>query len=291
MLAGGAADPQLRALGRAAQVTGIPLRTALSTIDGHPLLRFDPVDARLHLDGRDCDDLRAVFLRPDVFPPPGAGPRWRAEAAAALAVVRGWAAAAKVRRFNADPFGRSRSVSKPAALAAAARLGLAVPRTSVGNDAAALAAWASSPGAALVQKPVGGGDLCRPLSAVTLARLGSRRPAAVIAQERIGGPDLRLFRVGRQWLAFEVRSAALDYRDDPRPALQAVTPPPELLAPLTRLTDAMGLDWAASDFKLCPERGPIYLETNANPMFAAFDRASDGALCRAMLAALGLTTP
>jgi hypothetical protein len=47
--------------------------------------------------------------------------------------------------------------------------------------------------------------------------------------------------------------------------------------------DRMGLDFAAADFKTCPETGRLlFLEINTGPMFAAFDQASDRAVSRAL---------
>lgn len=206
-----------------------------------------------------------------------------------LAVLRGWLAGAdRVRCFNRDPFGRSRSVNKLAALRAAALLGLAVPETLSGNDGDAL--MRALAGGPLVQKPFRGGNYCRPLTAGMLEThlAGGRALPAVTAQARLVAPDLRVFRVGTRLVGFEIRSGALDYRTDPAARIVPRDIPGEIAAPLVALNDAMGLDWCASDFKTCPETGAfVYLETNANPMFHGFDRASDGALCRAMLAALG----
>ena len=50
------------------------------------------------------------------------------------------------------------------------------------------------------------------------------------------------------------------------------------------LTDRIGLTYTAADFKAREETGElVFLETNSNPMFAAFDVASEGRLVDAML--------
>lgn len=276
---------------RAAAATGVPLQPLLSAPGQTPRLGFDPAAGTLWLEGQALRPPAASFLRADVFagdPATAAGRRYRSGEAALQALLRGWLAAhPAVARFNADPFGRSRSVNKLAALAAAARAGLPVPATLAGNDGAALAARLAG-GAALVQKPVSGGDYCRPLEATDLDRHRGTLPA-VIAQTRLAAPELRVFRIGRVLMGFDVASPELDYRRDPGTRVDPREVPQALRAPLLALTDAMGLDWCASDFKTCQQSGRLlYLETNANPMFAAFDRAVEGALCRQMLCALGL---
>lgn len=290
LLAGGASDPNLGALMRTAMACGVTVQPLLSAPGQGPRLAFDPHSGALLLEGRAMAPPRAAFLRADVFggnPATAPGRRYRQGEAAVQGILRGWLAAQPgIARFNADPFGRSRSVNKLAALAAAARIGLAVPETLAGNDAAALAARLET--GALVQKPVAGGEYCRPLAVPDLDRHQGDLPA-VIAQARLAPPELRVFRAGAALLGFDVASAALDYRQDRATVVRPRTVPQELQAPLLALTDAMGLDWCASDFKTCPQTGRLlYLETNANPMFAAFDRAAEGALCRQMLRAMGL---
>jgi D-alanine-D-alanine ligase-like ATP-grasp enzyme len=58
----------------------------------------------------------------------------------------------------------------------------------------------------------------------------------------------------------------------------------ELTDPFGKLLAKLGLDFAAADFKTCPTTGRLlFLEVNTGPMFAAFNHASDGKLCHAML--------
>ncbi len=66
--------------------------------------------------------------------------------------------------------------------------------------------------------------------------------------------------------------------------IRQVTVPLHLLGPLRKLTNRLGLNYAAADFKASAESDAlIFLEVNSNPMFAAFDHASDGALVDGML--------
>jgi hypothetical protein len=282
LIAGGASDPNLAALAGAAKTDGVRILDLRCAPGRLPVLAFDPATGELRCFGKAAVP-SAVFLRPDVFTQ-DASPTYHAHVAALLTLLRGWVAAnPEISAFNRDPFGRSLSVNKGAALAAAAHHGLQIPETLLTNDGGALSTWADQ-GAELIQKPAGGGDLCRALTPDAV-KTGRELPP-VIAQARVAGPDLRVFRVGKAFLSFTLHSDHLDYRDDPTPQVTPCKAPLETLNALRRLTDAMGLTWCASDFKLDPTRGPVYLETNANPMFAAFDRAANGALCREMIAAL-----
>ena len=101
-------------------------------------------------------------------------------------VLRGWLAChPAIKRLNPLKFGRSASVNKLSALAAAHRHGLAIPLTMAGNDPRALAAFAAQ--APAIRKPVEGGDYCRPLVAEATTSMSSTvsksrsRPCRTIA--------------------------------------------------------------------------------------------------------------
>jgi len=60
--------------------------------------------------------------------------------------------------------------------------------------------------------------------------------------------------------------------------------PANTLEGLRRLTDEMGLDFWAADFKIPRASGnPVFLEVNSNPMFSAFDSVAGGAISAAIL--------
>ncbi len=256
LIAGGKSDPSIRAVQGAARTLGVE---TLDLWTDTAAITFDPLTALLWQDAHEITGVGAAFLRADVF---GPNP---SVAASVHTVLRGWLAChPEVRRCNPMTFGRSASVNKLSALAAAHRHGLAVPVTMAGNNPRGLEAFAAQTPA--IRKPVEGGDYCRPL--VPEGQPGS---VAIIAQERLVGPELRLYRVGSRLFGFQIRSAALDYRTDPAAIVSAAPVPDALRSGITALTDEMGLDFCASDFKTCPRSGGwIYLETNAAPMIAAF---------------------
>ncbi|MEX0281297.1 MAG: hypothetical protein AB3N13_08935 [Arenibacterium sp.] len=284
LLAGGLADPNLKSLADHATKIGVSLIDVRGAPGQVPSLHFNPATGDLVFEGANLAP-KAAFLRADVFTK-NAPQSYQHGMSGLLAMLRGWAARdVSLRVFNTDPFGRSKSVNKAAALTAASALGFAIPETRIGNHKATLSDWLEG-GAALIQKPVTGGDLCRALDLTMLAKHSAIPP--VIAQDKVPGVDLRVFRVGARFISFELHSPLLDYRDDTKALIVPVETPQKILARLQTLTDQMGLTWSATDFKCCPDRGLVYLETNANPMFYGFNRAADGALVHAMFEALGL---
>ncbi|MEZ4449227.1 MAG: hypothetical protein R3B09_07080 [Nannocystaceae bacterium] len=298
LLAGGARDPNLHALAAALGRRGVACRRLLVGRDDHPSIRWDLDDEALTIDGEPLAPT-AVFLRHDVFEGlADPRPETAFRAAAWSTAIAGWALSRPdVRWFNRAS--EQRPTNKLHALRLARAAGLEVPSTTITNDLAALVAAAGPGVRELVAKPVAGGGPCRrvaDLLPVTLTRLG-RAAAPAIVQPELVPPERRLFGVRRDLtrpgqgpidaFAFEVVSSALDYREDRGAQVLPRDPEPALVAGLHRLMDRMGLDFVAADFKADPASGRLlFLEINNGPMFAGFDRAADGAITTAMVAAL-----
>lgn len=293
LIAGGSEDPQLARIVDQARRRGADLRLALMDGAAAPALIFDPATRALAWGGEPLE-VDAAFVRQDAFRPMRTGDP------ADAAFAHGWKRAfdafllsrPEIRTFNRG-FKPADAVNKAHALALAAELGLPTPQTRLHDDPAR--ALADLEAGFAVMKPAAGGDLCRVVSEATLAALtgaGGKLAQPMLFQERLVAPELRIFRVGARFIAFEVASDALDYRDPSAraPRLTPVAAPDALLAPLTALLDRLGLDFAACDFKTRAQTGAqgqagalCFLEANSNPMFAAFDQASAGALTGAML--------
>ena len=278
LIAGGRSDPNLIRLQRRASLREIETAPLLWGA-APPPIRWSPVDGVLRR-GDAVVAPAAAFIRQDVFRFAASGAEAdRTSAQGFRRILDGWLSAnPQIRVFNRNFLGRD-AVNKPYALWLAARHGLRIPATAIGADPQALRDMAAD--APAVVKPVGGGGFCEPLDAFSLAR----PPAGIwIAQRRIAGPDLRVFLIGDRALAFHIASHELDYRRDPKPRIVRAPAPAALIAPLSAFARALGLDFAAADFKDPPDgEGPVFLEINSNPMFAAFDVAARGALCDAML--------
>lgn len=283
LIAGGSRDPNLTRLREEAGRSEIVTEALLF---GHrwPAVSWDMARDELVADGRRLSP-SAIFFRHDVF---GSMADERPQvAAAALAwygLLEGWTAAHPAcRSLNANARAR---LNKPLALRVARDAGLAVPSTVVSSDVARIEEAAQR--FALVGKPVVGGEYCRPMPEVLESRDADwLRATPLIVQERLEPPEVRIYRVGESVLPFVVEAPALDYRTSAecvvrplgRDALAA-----HVVEGFGRLTEELGLDFAAADFKSCPRSGELlFLEVNTQPMFAAFDAASGGSVSRAIL--------
>lgn len=286
-IAGGQADPNLQALADAADALGV------SWLDGRVPPGHSPA-FHWTLTGDGPGDTpstpwgaatlpRAAFHRHDVFGPMAdPRPEVHERAAGWTAAIEGWLLAhPQVRQLNADL--RAVACNKPASLLRARAAGLRTPPTWVSNDVAHLRdAQARAPH---IAKPVAGGGHCQTLEEA-LAPLAaglthSAMPALI--QPRLVAPECRVFVVGQQALAFEVRSPSLDYRVHQDAEVFPIDLPgctPALL----RLMADFGMDFGAADFKTDPQTGEwVFLELNTSPMFVRFNQASEGRLCAAMV--------
>lgn len=284
LVAGGERDPNLPPVLEAAARRGLEVRSLRVGPGAHPRLHWDLEADSLRLEGETLRP-RAVFLRHDVF-------AWLADPREEVAdrarawqdTLVGWLRAhPEVRWLNRHaPRG---SGQKPADLVLARRCGLAVPRTVLSNDAAAIGALAQALPGGGVAKPVSGGQHCRPLDAALAQapRQGGALPSPALVQARLEGPDLRVYLVGAERLAFRLAARTLDVREDPEVAPEPVALPASLEAPLRALQEAAALDLAAVDLKAPPGAPPVFLECNRQPMHAAFDEAVAGGLSAAIL--------
>jgi hypothetical protein len=217
---------------------------------------------------------RAVFLRHDVFSTPSA-----ARAFAWYTTVLSWAMAHRdVRLLNRH---HAAHLLKPQQLLLARECGLHIPATVITNDASRLETMQDR-----VVKPVGGGEYTQPLTAALASapRRDNALAAPAIVQETLVPPELRIYRAGDRFVSFHVVAGTLDYRTDPKARVEPVKSDRRLVAGLRKLTDALGLDFAAADFKQCPRtKRMLFLEVNSGPMFAAFDAVSERAVSKAIV--------
>ena len=280
LVAGGDADPNLRSLLGCLQSARVPHAALLVGASMHPVLTWDLERDALTLDGRVLAP-RALFIRHDVFTSMTDG---RTESASRAyswyTTLLSWAAAhPRVRLLNRN---HTAFVLKPQQLLTARDAGLAIPSTVITNDAALLETMDER-----VVKPVAGGDYCQPLTDVLphAPRQGNALAAPAIVQERLVPPELRVYRVGERYLSFHVIADALDYRTAPNARVERTRNDPRLIAKLARFMDAQQLQFGAADFKMDPRtKRMLFLEVNSGPMFAAFDRVSEGAVSKAIVA-------
>jgi hypothetical protein len=163
--------------------------------------------------------------------------------------------------------------TKAAAMRRVAALGVAVPATLLTNDPAAVRDFAAqAPGC--IFKPVQGGAHTRRVTPehLTEANLASLAIAPVTLQEEIIGTNIRVFVAGERVLACEVRTDAIDFRDDAEPEIRAVELPAEIADQSRRIAGALELVWTGIDYRLTPDGRYYFLEANPSPMFIGFER-------------------
>lgn len=283
LIVGGDADPNITALLAAAERSGVSCHKLLVGKSSHPSLSWDIGNGKLILDDEPLQ-CSAAFVRPDVFTALNDGhASSQYRAMSWHTAVVGWLAAhPEVFIFNRRNL--NQVTNKPLVLNLARDCGLAVPQTLITNDRESLASFRSG-----VVKPINGGGYCEPLTEA-LGRTpvkDGRMAAPAIVQQRLVPPEVRVYAIGDRYFAFNVISPQLDYRSTQNCRIESTEVPYELIGGFGALLAMLGLDFAAADFKTCPDTGRLlFLEVNNGPMFAAFDRATSGELCLTMVQTL-----
>lgn len=272
LIVGGSKDHNLARLADAAKWRGHPYRVIHTDKDPAPAVSWQPGSPDITINGETFSAKGAsLFLRFDVFS--DSDPRQKA---AYFDAIRGWAEAnpqvGLLNRHN-----EMMEMNKPRALVLAKEAGFETPETHITSEFNRFADRGK-----YIAKPVAGGEYTRQLS-----EMGDTADRPWIVQEKLAYPELRLFRVGKHFFAYKIDSEVIDYRIDKNFRMEAVTPPPELVEAMQKLTDRMGLDYAAADLKSDPVTGRLkFLEINTMPMFTGYDDVSKGALSDAILLAL-----
>ena len=98
---------------------------------------------------------------------------------------------------------------------------------------------------------------------------------------------MRIYVVGNDAFAFEVRSNSLEYHIKQDAELLLLDAVPSEVEQLRSLMAALNMDFGAADFKTDPvTQQLVFLELNSSPMFTRFDQVAHGRLCEAMVRAL-----
>lgn len=284
LIAGGDTDPQLKRLIERAQERKIPHHALLHSDGGAVILEWSLESDQLRINHQLVKPT-AAFVRQDVFRYlANKQPMAHTDARSWKVMLDGWLwSHPKVKIFNRH-FAMKDAVNKPLALIWAKEAGLEIPATTLHSSVAAAAHALTKE--AVVYKPVAGGDNCRELNQQALDKVATEwLPRPYIFQEKLVPPEIRIFRVGDKFFSFQIDADALDYRTAGGDAtITAVETPTHLIDGLTKITERIGLSFAAADFKTSPHTSQlIFLEVNSNPMFSAFDTVCNGELSFAML--------
>src|SRR5579885_1596885 len=162
--------------------------------------------------------------------------------------------------------------TKPVQLAMVAALGVPVPATLLANDPEAVRGFAARH-PRCVFKPVQGGAHTRRVTPAHLTdgNLTNLAYAPVTLQEEVPGTNIRVFVAGERVLACEVRTEALDFRDDQDPVIVPHELPTDVAAWCLTAARALELLWTGIDLRRAPEGRYVFLEANPSPMFLGFE--------------------
>ncbi len=177
--------------------------------------------------------------------------------------------------------------TKPVQLAMVAALGVPVPATLLSNDPDMVRAFVERHPRCIF-KPVQGGAHTRRVTAAHLTdeNLRNLALAPVTLQEEIPGSNIRVFVAGERVLACELATEAIDFRDDPDPAIVRHDLPADVSEQCLRAAQALDLLWTGIDMRRTPEGRYVFLEANPSPMFMGFERRSGLPLTESLLTLL-----
>lgn len=165
---------------------------------------------------------------------------------------------------------------KPLQLSQVKRLGIPIPATLISNDPDQVADFvAAHPNA--IFKPVYGGAHTqrvtpRHLDQARLHQVLSLAP--VTLQSCIEGTNVRCYVVGDAVYGAEIRSAAIDFREDAEAELIPLDLPVVIQQQCRSIAKALYLEWTAIDWRMTPDGNLIFLEANPSPMFIHFEQVT-----------------
>lgn len=272
LIVGGSQDHNINRLAHAAEARGAAYRVIYTDVQPAPTVTWSPGSTAITINGESFDAKgTSLFIRYDVF-----GDSSDAQKSAFFDTIKGWAAAYPdvgiLNRAN-----ETLEMSKPRALVEAERCGFDIPKTTITNDFNLFANRTD-----FIAKPVSGGAFTQVLS-----DMPDTVDQPYIVQEKLSYPEMRLFRVGEHYFAFEIQSEVIDYRANDNFTMIEVPAPDKLVLAFSLLSNKLGLDYAAADLKTNPKTGALeFLEINTMPMFTGYDNVAEGRLSDAMFLTL-----
>ncbi|MGB3535868.1 MAG: hypothetical protein WBA13_20420 [Microcoleaceae cyanobacterium] len=163
---------------------------------------------------------------------------------------------------------------KPIQLSTASQLGVTIPATLITNDPSEAITFCQAYPKTIF-KPVYGGAHTQPITAAHLEpqRLESVLSLApVTLQEYISGTNIRTYVIGNAIYGAEIRTTALDFREDAEAELIPITIPEAIQQQCLAVKKAFHLEWTAIDWRLKPTGEYVFLEANPSPMFIYFEQ-------------------
>lgn len=163
---------------------------------------------------------------------------------------------------------------KPLQLSKAKQIGVTIPATLISNHPEQVKEFVQNCEKAIF-KPVYGGAHTKLVTEEHLEcdRLNlALSISPVTIQEYIPGTNIRSYVIGDSVYSAEIRSHALDFREDANAELIAIDLPESVRQQCLAITKAFMLEWTAIDWRLKPTGEYVFLEANPSPMFIHFER-------------------
>ena len=163
---------------------------------------------------------------------------------------------------------------KPLQLKLAKQLGVTIPATLVSNDPQQITEFARAYDK-VIFKPVYGGSHAR---YVTEEHLEPERLNAVLKvspvtlQEYIAGTNIRSYVIGDDVYSAEIRTGAVDFRDDTQAELIPIETPEVVKQQCKAIASAFQLEWTGIDWRRKTTGEYVFLEANPSPMFIYFEQ-------------------
>jgi len=284
-------DASLNRLLEVAQSLGLSTE-AINYTDSKSSLTLNPHTHELDINGRALF-AKSVFYRMQYFEKEKeASKAFQDRSHVGYAMIDSWAIMnPDVRSFNKGKTTLG-ALNKPLGLMMAQAFGLKIPNTIISNVLSDIEEKIDVKNA--IAKPVVGGDFVRTFDQTDANTewINNLAPHAATVQNKLDYPEYRVYIIGNSTCSFEVKSKDLDYREFPNYEIKYIPDgPPDsgILNKLKTLADEFGLSFAAADLKTNTATGDIeFLEINSMPMFAVYDRVSEGELNKTILKELGI---
>lgn len=162
---------------------------------------------------------------------------------------------------------------KPLQLSKVKQAGVTIPRTLVSNDPEQVTEFTYTH-EKVIFKPVYGGAYTQ---FVTESHLEPNRLSLALSlspvtiQEYIPGTNIRSYVIGGSVYSAEIRTHALDFREDIEAELIPLELPEFVQQQCIAITEALMLKWTAIDWRLSSWGEYFFLEANPSPMFLNFE--------------------
>ncbi len=167
--------------------------------------------------------------------------------------------------------------NKPYQLHLMGENGIRIPKTLITTDKDEVIKFAEELNKDIIFKPVRGGAHTQALTDEDLKpeKLEMLKYSPVTFQEKLKGVDIRVYGIGSEIFSAEIRTNALDFRDDPEAEIVPVKMPENIQNDCLKIMELLDLKFTGIDIRYNPDtKEYIFIEANPSPMFLHFEQKS-----------------